>query len=216
MATGATHSGTTAATNAAGRAIASSGGSGVSATVPGLGAALMSRIMVIRPDSVSGEGTLSISATTYTIGAGQWRTNGTELEYLRANINSLGMSSGASLAAGKVSVVGIVFDGSILRFYVDGRRVAYIGAGYMPTEQASGLLFNRSSNDERFAGQINFVADWPGVYLSDNAMSSLTLNPWQLVQPNMAPVFYTAAAPSGFKSAWAVNANSVLQGSLAA
>lgn len=44
----------------------------------------------------------------------------------------------------------------------------------------------------------------------------LSRNPWQLFQPDMVPVFYTAAAPTGFKSAWAVNANSVLQGSLAA
>lgn len=52
--------------------------------------------------------------------------------------------------------------------------------------------------------------------LSDDDCVSIQGNPYQLWAPQITRFPVIAASPSSFKSAWAVNANSVLQGSLAA
>lgn len=133
---------------------------------------------------------------------------------LRAYLGGAYIPSAASVfAVGQSYLVVWVFSGNTCKFFVNGlERSSVSGYSFSNTPQS---LFVGSGYQNGPNGQIQDFAFWYGRALNAAQVSDYYSAPWKIIRPVTA-FFPSAAAPTGFKSAWAVNANSVLQGSLAA
>lgn len=124
-------------------------------------------------------GTIAYSATSSGTGGAQWRIESSgELLLLKANVIGVGASSGAGLAGGKTYMVGMTYDGTTVRHYVDGRYVGGASSAQTFTVDTDGYLFTRLA--EGFNGELFAYADFPNVILTDREMKSLTRNIYQL------------------------------------
>lgn len=107
-------------------------------------------------------------------------------------------------------------DGAV---YVNGQKVASGDMSHSWTYYlATGCAVAASESIElaNFTGLIG-PRRWWRRGLRDNELQALSINPQLIYRQQPRVSFPTiGGAPAGFKSAWAVNANSVLQGSLAA
>lgn len=201
-----TSSGLSATVTSKGRAF-SNGGTG-SLNVVGMNQSqVFSRIAVITPASLSSNGTISDSMGTSTGGA-QWRAETTgEMQLNKSNTAAVGGSTGANLAVGKTSVVGITYDGTTVAFFVDGRPVGGGTSAQTFTIDGTGRLFTRGGGAEFFNGSIGLHADF-SVALPSTIMCQMTVNPWQLflfpTRRWFAPsagIAFDAAANSGYQAA---------------
>lgn len=148
-----------------------------------------SRIAIIRRNFNTGlTGTISDSAFNTAAGGAQWATSAgavSEILLNAANTVQVGISSGASMVTGTEYVVGVSYDGSTVRFFIDGRAVGSTFKVQTFTIQTSASLFSRggtATENEQFNGAIGLHADFEGALPSD-VMLSLTANPWQLLRP---------------------------------
>jgi hypothetical protein len=106
----------------------------------------------------------------------------------------------AGASAFGANTVGVTYDGSVCKFYINGRAVANATA---PTSQTfsftTGTLF-RGSNVVGSAGAANEIglhADFD-IPLSDELMLEFTGNPWAMFEPVSVYVNWpAAAAPAG-------------------
>jgi hypothetical protein len=157
-----------------------------------------SRIALVVPDSLA-VGTIITSTIAGSSNGSQWRiTSGGEHELLRSAVVSIGVSSGARIAAGKLSVVGITYDGTTARFFSDGNACGSATSSQTFTID-TGSMFGRSDNSESIAGAILGYAEFAGRVLSPSEMASLTGAPGQLFEeekPASVYFFSAGAAPS--------------------
>lgn len=115
-----------------------------------------------------------------------------------------------------VIAVRFAVDGAV---YVNGQKVAsgdmsHSWGYYLSTGCAVGAV--ESIELAKFTGLVG-PRRWWRRGLRDNELQALSINPQLIYRQRPRVAFPTiGGAPAGFKSAWAVNANSVLQGSLAA
>ena len=138
------------------------------------------------------------------------------LATLRAYSSTVGyfVTTGNVLTAGRAHLCMFSYDGTTGTWYVDGTPAASASAAVSsasPTKIYVGSGYLNPINDPLQ----DFVL-WRGRVLSAGEARAYAASPWAVLRAPVETDFYTAAAPTGFKPAWAVNANSVLQGSLAA
>lgn len=206
------YSGVTAAAGVAGRALATTTGYVVH---PAVGQGLyFSRLAVITPDAaaLANGGCLVTSQDGYHVGGSEWRlTTGGEHELLSSYIALIGTSSGAGIAAGKTSVLGMTYDGTTVRFFADGRSCGSTAGSYSFTV-SNGLIFRLSNGVNQFSGSMSLYVELP--FLSDRIMRDLTANPWDVFAAEDAPQFYSLGSGPTFQAAWAARSNAVIQGAL--
>lgn len=199
-------SGLTATTSAAGRAVATTSGSFDTSAI-GQGQTF-SRVAIITPTAtgLANDGCIATSIASTHVSGAEWRvTSAGELELLESYIASIGISSGAGLVAGKTSTVGITYDGTTVRFFVDGRACGS-GANARTFAIGSGLLFRLGNGVNQFVGSMSLYADFPSVVLSVALMQALTQNPWQLFRAEEVPTFYTLSSTTDGVASSAVTA----------
>lgn len=170
------------------------------------------------PSSVAGAtvGLISASSDGNPVSGGPQLLLQRNAATLRAYSSSVGyfVTTGNVLTAGRAHLCVFSYDGTTGTWYVDGTPAASASAAVSsasPTTIFVGSGYLNPINDPLQ----DFVL-WYGRALSAAEVRAYAASPWAVLRAPGQSMFYTAAAPSGFKSAWAVNANSVLQGSLAA
>ena len=165
----------------AGRAI-SNGGSGY-VSVQGLNQSqVFSRIAVITPNTTGANATISDSTNgvSGTNSGAQWHITNSEITIDKRNNNNLLNSTGAGIAAGKTSIVGVTYDGAVARLYADGRLVGERAVVDTFALGGTGLLMNDGNGLQfPFDGAMALHVDFFQA-LSVDLMKSLTANPWQV------------------------------------
>lgn len=156
-----------------------------------------SRLAVIMPTSAgTGSNTISISTTDSSGGGAgaQWFVvPGTGIQGLnRAGQVALG-SAASGIANGKISVIGVTYDGSQVKFYADGRLVGSNSSTSTFIINASARLGSRDGTLESFTGNIMLHADWENA-LPEAVMMVLTANPWQVFRPEESYIWVPDAA----------------------
>lgn len=163
-----------------------------------------SRIAVVMPASLASVGTLSDSNGLAPNSGAQFRieTSG-EFSLLKAFVSNICTSSGAGIQVGKISVLGVAYDGANAELFADGRLVGTATNAHSFTTNAA-LIGAKSGPSESFVGSMLLHADW--LFPKSRAeMLSLTANPWQLFEPQR---LYTPRRT--FSPAWARGANSII------
>jgi len=157
-----------------------------------------SRIALIVPDSL-GLGTIITSTVAGSTNGSQWAlTAGGEHQLIKSNVVLIGVSSGARIAAGKLSVVGITYDGTTARFFSDGNACGSATSAQTFTVD-TGSMFGRSDNSESINATILGYAEFAGRVLSPSEMAELTGAPGQLFEEDRPAThfFFSSAGPSG-------------------
>lgn len=115
------------------------------------------------------------------------------------------------------TLVGVCHSTTSRSIYVNGTgKVTDTGASAPDpcTTEVIGAFYSSGTPSLYLDGSIALVCIWNRA-LSDDEVAEWSANPWGVFTDERV-YRYVAPVSSGFKSAWTVNANSVLQGSLAA
>lgn len=192
-----TYSGATFGAGAGGFAMnlsgVSSNGLAIPAGGPSMSSDVFSRIAVIRwTGSVSCS--ISDSQSGVGLGSAQWQieTDGS-MNLVKSNVVVVATSLAGAVVVNKTCTVGVTYDGTTARFYVDGRDVT--GSSFTSTTfTLNGFLIGAgNSGSNPFTGSIFAHFDW----LSSRPRADMlarTANPWQLFAPERKPIFYSLAA----------------------
>lgn len=119
--------------------------------------------------------------------------NANRVDYL-VGVYDFSGASQQKIAVNGTVVVGVTPTGSVITH--SGVVVGYL-------ERNNGF-------EQPWDGLVGDVCWWTRS-LDINEMREMTLRPWQVIQPERRPVLYSIPATVAFKSAWAVNANTVIQ-----
>lgn len=157
-----------------------------------------SRIAIVRRNyDTSSTATISDSRNDVSGANGaQWGISGGELLLNVANTIQVGASSGAGFTTGVEHVVGVSYDGTNVKFFLDGRLVGSGSNAQTFVIDSSATLFSRGGStgvNEQLNGAIGLHADFEGA-LPESVMKSLTANPWQLYAPRKRQIYVDVAA----------------------
>lgn len=160
-----------------------------------------SRIAIIRRNYDTGaSATISDSRTSSGVDGAQWFISGSEIGLNKASAVGMGSSSGAGISTGVEYVVGITYDGTTVRFYIDGRAVGSSVSAQTFLIDSAATLFSRggpASPNEDLNGAIKLHSDFEGA-LSIDEMLAITANPALLFAAAYRDSWFeTAAGVSG-------------------
>lgn len=178
-------------------------------------------VVVARADSTASE-IRALGFGVSTISLFNIETNGTTWRFQLREDSGVSATNlvGPSVTAKRTEVVvaKVAADRTMSLFMRGTRYTAAGPAGNVtPFGVTLGCLYRASDGVpiQLWNGWIGDAFVFDGA-LSDDDCVSIQGNPYQLWAPQITRFPVIAASPPGFKPAWTVNANSVLQGSLAA
>jgi len=166
-----------------------------------------SRIIVVRQVG-TGESVFSCSTDSSTNNSAQVGASGGQIQLVAADQALIATSTGAALANGKTSIIGITYNNAAaeVKFYCDGRILNTVSGSRTFAVDGVGTLFVKPNGGNPFAGGMALHLDFNRI-LTDAQMVALTTNPWQVFAPTRNVIAFEAAAAGVTGTSATTNAN---------
>jgi hypothetical protein len=173
-----------------------------------------SRIAVLGINQLSSNNVVSDSRSTNNVGGAvvQISSSG-QVSLVKGNIIAIFTSAAGVVAAGAEFVVGVTYDGTTGRLYVDGRLVTSGTSAQTFNIDSSARLFQAGGSGSWLNGQMALHADFIGA-LDEATMRALTADPTLLFRAPKRRVPQVVGPAPTFNPVWARHSNSVIQGAL--
>jgi len=155
-----------------------------------------SRIIVVR-QAATGEAVFSVSTDSSTNNSAQVGASGGQIQLVAADQALIATSTGAALANGKTSIIGITYNNAAaeVKFYCDGRILNTVSGSRTFAVDGVGTLFVKPNGGNPLTGGMALHLDFNTI-LTDAQMVALTTNPWQVFAPTRGlNAVHTASGP---------------------
>jgi hypothetical protein len=129
--------------------------------------------------------------------------------YHGGSFSVIGKPTGGALASETSYRIGCEYDGANANLYSNGART--VGPISHSVTTTGGTISVDDNGSNSFAqNRMSLVLFWARSIGAD-AMREIDINPWQIFAPIQRRIYVDIPAAAGFKSAWARNANTVIQ-----